>query len=173
MREADGIWIQYKNGSKYNEMYEIKSYHEETGGFVVILKKTNGFMFKLTFDNCYFGFHEDSLNKLLYSGVWNFDVLKWQSRDKLDHYYVTEAPEKWSEYLNGSMSGEFIEIERSLENGLVSVIVLKSFCGDLIKLTNEMCYKVVGLNENKIEAGSWTSNRTNENVNLNNEKSKI
>lgn len=151
-------------------MYETKSYHEETGGLVVILKKTNGFMFKLTSDNCYFGFHEDYLNKILYPGVWNFDVFKWTSRDELDHYYVTEAPEKWGEYLNGSMCGEFIEIESSLENGLV--VVLKSCCGDLIKLTNEICCKIVGLEENKIEAGSWTRNGTNKNVNSNNEKSK-
>lgn len=162
VKETTRKWGEYQNGTGYADFNEIKAYHEETGGLVVILKKFDGFLLKLTDGFCYTGFLENNLTGILCPGNWNFPKLKWITLDDEAHYYVTDGPEKWSEYKNESKCAEFIEIKSYMETDLV--VVLKS-CEDndeskIIKLSGEMSYVVVDNVESKIEAGGWLHNPT-------------
>lgn len=67
---SDDKWIEYSNGSKIDDLTEIRLYDSEEEGLVAVLRYLDGFFIKLTDMYLFGGPSENKIDTLYSHGAW-------------------------------------------------------------------------------------------------------
>jgi len=181
---SENKWTEYQNGVIFANFTEISFQYP-----IVILKKDDGLLVKLTENDGFWGSNQNSIINYFCDGKWEssaqtvtqsnqnasqLDVqqqslhnsgtshfgIKWKKSFPESQYFQKISENKWTEYQNGVIFANFTEISFQYP-----IVILKKDDGLLVKLTENAGYW--GSNQNSIINyfcdGNWVESSPQQN----------
>jgi len=181
---SENKWTEYQNGVIFANFTEISFQYP-----IVILKKDDGLLVKLTENDGFWGSNQNSIINYFCDGKWEssaqtvtqsnqnasqLDVqqqslhnsgtshfgIKWKKSFPESQYFQKISVNKWTEYQNGLIFANFTEISFQYP-----IVILKKDDGLLVKLTENAGYW--GSNQNSIINyfcdGNWVESSPQQN----------